>query len=195
MLRKSLDILFAVLILVCIGVAVMVLAIKNEESYSGRFLVLDGDTLLNNGQKLRLIGIDAPEFSQICENSQGSWKCGRKATNKLRRLIGKSTELVCKGNQIDKYARPLVTCFFNDIDINATMVSDGFAVAYGAYYTEERDARTEKRGIWQGTFLRPQDWRRVHYGSLSGDDIKEFVDNIWMLFSKFYTKSINNIWS
>lgn len=194
-MRRFLDILLAILLLAGICVAVIVLAVKNEENYFGRFKVLDGDTLLNNGQKLRLIGIDAPEYSQRCINSKGSWQCGRVATHTLRQLVRNSAELVCTGNQIDKYARPLVTCFSNDKDINALMVSGGFAVAYGAYYAEERDARNNKRGIWQGEFLRPQDWRRAHYGSLTGDDIKEFIANIWASCGRFYLKYISVNWS
>lgn len=195
MLRRFLDILLAVLLLMCVGFAVIVLAINNEESYSGRFKVLDGDTLLNNGQKLRLIGIDAPEYSQRCENSNGNWKCGRVATRKLREIVKDSNDLVCRGDQIDKYARPLVICFSDNKDINALMVRGGFAVAYGAYYAEEREAKSKRRGIWQGKLLRPQDWRRAHYGSLTGGDVIEFLDNIWSIFIKFYSKNISNMWS
>jgi endonuclease YncB( thermonuclease family) len=41
-------------------------------------------------------------------------------------------------------------------------VKAGWAVAYGDFEAEEQAARTEKAGIWAGTFERPQDWRRQH---------------------------------
>lgn len=186
-MRKVLDLLFAVFIMACIGVLVILLAAHNEESYSGSFQVLDGDTLLNNGQKLRLVGIDAPEYSQECENSRGSWQCGRIATQKLRKLVSNSNDLVCVGNEIDKYARPLVTCFIESKDINALMVRGGYAVAYGSYYPEEKAAKASKLGIWQGNFMRPQSWRRIHYGSINSGDIKAFFNNIWAILSKYWS--------
>lgn len=167
---------------------------NNEEHFVGTFKVIDGDTVRHEGQKLRLIGIDAPEYSQKCKGNKGVWPCGRMATRKLRSIVGRSANLICKGKEIDKYGRPLVTCFEGARDINAIMVRDGLAVAYGAYYGEEREARKNKKGIWQGQFMRPQDWRRVHYGSFSGEYIKEVLSNFWVGFSAFCKKTFSNVW-
>lgn len=186
-MRKVLDVLLTFFILSCIGVAVLLLAAHNGASYSGFFKVLDGDTLLNNGQKLRLIGIDAPESSQECEDSKGSWRCGRVSTQKLQRIVHNANNLICKGDQIDKYARPLVTCYLGDKDINALMVLGGYAVAYGAYYAEEREAKAGGVGIWQGNFMQPQKWRRIHYGSINSGDVKTFFANVWAMLSKLWS--------
>lgn len=167
-------------------VAVLFFLNNNEETYVGSFKTLDGDTLLINGQKLRLIGIDAPEYSQKCKNSKGSWRCGRAATHKLRKIVKHSDDLRCVGDRIDKYARPLVTCFDGSFDVNAIMVRDGLAVAYGAYHAEEREARAKKLGIWQGKFLRPQNWRRIHYGNIMGYDIEELIGNIWTRLVSYF---------
>jgi endonuclease YncB( thermonuclease family) len=40
------------------------------------------------------------------------------------------------------------------------MVEEGFAVAFGAYQSEEAAARSARRGIWASEFERPQEWRR-----------------------------------
>lgn len=166
-MRKFLDMMLVICVFACLGLVITFFTRHNdsglENSFSGSFKVLDGDTLLNKGQKLRLIGIDAPEYKQKCENTKGSWLCGRAASKQLRKLVRNSVGLVCKGNKIDKYDRPLVTCYIDDLDINALMVSSGYAVAYGDYKTEERAAKSKKQGVWQGRFMRPQEWRRMYY--------------------------------
>jgi hypothetical protein len=48
-------------------------------------------------------------------------------------------------------------------DINRTMVATGYAVAYRHYSTDyvsaENSARSNKRGLWAGTFERPDQYR------------------------------------
>ena len=48
-------------------------------------------------------------------------------------------------------------------DLNAWLVREGWALAYVAYSTAyapaEENARTQKRGLWQGAFVAPWDWR------------------------------------
>lgn len=36
----------------------------------------------------------------------------------------------------------------------------GHAVSYGLYRDEEEAARGDKAGLWEGDFVRPQEWRR-----------------------------------
>jgi endonuclease YncB( thermonuclease family) len=51
------------------------------------------------------------------------------------------------------------------MNLNGWMVRQGWAVAfrkYGIdYVPEEDDARTNRRGLWSGTFDMPWDWRAV----------------------------------
>ena len=44
----------------------------------GRAHVHDGDTITVTGVKIRLFGIDAPEYDQTCKMPDGTdWACGR----------------------------------------------------------------------------------------------------------------------
>lgn len=52
------------------------LDLVNSETHSGRFFVIDGDTLAKGGERFRLLGIDAPELSQTCVRGGESWPCG-----------------------------------------------------------------------------------------------------------------------
>lgn len=121
--------------------------------------VADGDTIEIGGQRIRLTGIDAPEWDQTCRTTDGAeWPCGRAATERMRELVRGAT-LSCTGEGHDRYGRLLATCRAGGADIAQTMVRDGLAIASGGYLAAEAEARRAGRGLWQGPFDRPADWR------------------------------------
>lgn len=127
--------------------------------------VVDGDTVLIAGNRVRLAGLDAPELGQACARADGTpWDCGAAARDRLGALLGRSA-VSCGFRRTDRYGRPLVTCDLPDgSDPGAVLVAEGMAVAYGAYVAEEAAARRERLGMWQGQFVRPADWRRDRAG-------------------------------
>ena len=64
----------------------------------------------------------------------------------------------------DRYGRLVAVCFADGQDINKQIVIDGFALDYRRYSRDyiaaERNVRRDKAGMWQGTFVKPWDWRR-----------------------------------
>jgi endonuclease YncB( thermonuclease family) len=132
----------------------------------GRARVLDGDSLEISGARIRLEGIDAPEWRQTCVDPKGQmWSCGQTAAQELRSYIG-GRELTCARHGVDRYNRILATCSVPDgSDVNAWIIRQGWAVASGDaghYRSEQHEAEAAKRGIWSGTFLLPREWRRQH---------------------------------
>lgn len=126
--------------------------------------VIDGDTLLLNNKKVRLMGIDAPESKQVCQTSEGrNYGCGKKATMHLQYLIDKGN-VQCDALEVDQYNRELVICKKGDMILNAHMVKDGWAVVYFnnrvSYRAEELYAQKNKRGMWDGSFQTPQAYKR-----------------------------------
>lgn len=121
--------------------------------------VLDGDSVELNGRRLRLLGIDAPEYVQTCTKAGRTWPCGRESRVALRRLVGDKT-VRCTSSGLDRYDRWLATCYVGDVNLNLRLVELGWAIAYGDYTQAERKARKARVGIWSGEFERPQDWRR-----------------------------------
>src|SRR5205823_15056174 len=109
----------------------------------------------------RLYGIDAPEFRQLCMRAGHPWRCGRAAMRALA-AITRGREVRCRPREKDRYGRTVALCFVGDMDIGAAMVRAGQAVAYGAYDSEEREARVARRGIWAGSFEQPATWRAHH---------------------------------
>ncbi len=152
-----------------VGVAMLVFALliiaklENQQAmrFLGPFSAIDGDTLLVDGERLRIEGIDAPEITQTCSLADGSmYGCGEDARGYLRGIVG-AAGWECSGTQRDRYHRLLVICRRGQDDLGALLVATGSAVADGRYFTEEAMARQAGKGVWRGDFERPSDWRRI----------------------------------
>lgn len=127
--------------------------------FSGMALAVDGDSLRLRGDRIRLLGIDAPEREQICwEVDGGEWPCGRAAYQRLSDIVA-SAETICQPEGIDRYGRTLATCTVADRDVAAVLVAEGMAVASGDYEREETSARSARSGLWRGRFVEPRKWR------------------------------------
>ncbi|GGC73287.1 thermonuclease family protein [Chelatococcus reniformis] len=135
---------------------------------SGRAYAIDGDSLRLGQRDIRLLGIDAPELHQSCDRYGERYECGRLARSELAALLARGPAN-CHGEGSDKYGRVLAVCQIGGEDVNAALVRGGAAVSYGRYEHEEQAARTARRGIWAGTFEKPEDWRRRH--PRSGADV------------------------
>ena len=52
------------------------------------------------------------------------------------------------------------------MNLNKWMVKQGYAVAYRKYskqfLIDEKYAKDNELGIWQGSFLRPEKWRKLN---------------------------------
>jgi endonuclease YncB( thermonuclease family) len=126
--------------------------------------ITDGDTLRLGNQKIRLYGIDAPEKDQPCYAKGKKWACGIAAKEELA-MLAASAPLECVQKDKDKYNRLVAVCYAGELNINREMVRRGYAVAY-KYYSrdylpDQEAARQERRGIWQGKFMEPGEWRRI----------------------------------
>ena len=126
--------------------------------------VIDGDSLLIGGERVRLKSIDAPEGRQMCEKNGSAWRCGRAASKALQELV-RGKEVICEGQELDRYDRLLAYCRVGAVDLNRTLVRQGWAVAFGdRYFSEERAAQARRVGLWQGSFQRPAAWRAQQRG-------------------------------
>lgn len=144
---------------------------------SGNATAKDGDSLVLNGTEVRLHGIDAPEYNQHCDGPQGDYPCGREAHAALKALLRGQT-ISCKSVETDRYGRAVSDCRTDKISINREMVRQGWAVAYirhsTAYVGAQREAKAARRGIWQGRFDMPEDYRartRPVTGDVGGVDM------------------------
>ena len=148
--------------------------VKSEEikEISGNAQIIDGDTIKINSKKIRLYGIDAPELKQMCKNPYltiifftftKDYPCGKISTQKLQKKINNKV-ITCKILDIDRYKRLIGECYKRNLNLNSWLVSNGYAVAYRKYskkyISNEINAKNEKKGIWQGKFEMPWEFRR-----------------------------------
>ncbi len=106
--------------------------VRSEEikEISGNAQIIDGDTIKINSKKIRLYGIDAPEFKQTCKKTYLTiGEC-------YKRNLNLNSWLVSNGHAVAyrKYSKK--------------------------YVSYEINAKNEKLGIWQGKFEMPWEYRR-----------------------------------
>ena len=82
----------------------------------------DGDTLWHGKKRVHLLGIDAPELSQMCLDGAGKpWPCGKYARDYIGRLIA-SGDVSCTIEGKDRYHNDIGVCFVGGIDLGRDLV-------------------------------------------------------------------------
>ncbi len=132
---------------------------------------VDGDTLkLENGERVRLIGIDTPEVYESTKLYRDSKKSGQdiKAIQALGKRSSGFTRDLVEGKRVrlefdvekrDKYQRLLAYVYLKDgIFVNAEIVKQGYAslmtyppnIKYVDTFKElYQEARVNNRGLWK----------------------------------------------
>ena len=101
-------------------------------SFADNLKIVDGDTIVLNGEKIRFSGIDTPELKQTCMKGDQKVFCGKLAKMLLVKKIGNKTpECIREGR--DVYKRTLAECFINGESLSAFLVRSGYAFAYRKY--------------------------------------------------------------
>ena len=145
-------------------IGILVLSLLCSSIASAKSLrVVDGDTIILNGEKIRFSGIDTPELKQTCLKDNEEVGCGMNAKMLLVKKIGNNTP-ICIGKEKDFYKRTLAECFVKGESLSKFLVRSGYAFAYRKYSTkfvkDEDFAKTNKLGMWSMTFQYPWDFRK-----------------------------------
>ena len=132
-------------------------------SFADNLKIVDGDTIVLNGEKIRFSGIDTPELKQTCMNGDQKVFCGKLAKMLLVKKIGNKTpECIREGK--DVYKRTLAECFINGESLSAFLVRSGYAFAYLKYsdkfIKDEEFAKKNKLEMWSMKFEYPWDFRK-----------------------------------
>ena len=144
--------------------------------FTGAARASDGDSLWVGTDRVRLLGLDAPELDQVCWRPNGDeWPCGRAARDRLAALLHDGN-IDCAPQGEDRFGRTLAHCAVGEVDLGAAIVSDGLAVARDDYAAEQRAARDANLGIWNGRFTDPRTWRDQGPADDPGPGI---VEQVW----------------
>ncbi|VAX08387.1 hypothetical protein MNBD_GAMMA26-557 [hydrothermal vent metagenome] len=138
------------------------------EVLEGKAEIIDGRTVVINGQQIRLLNMDAPDLDQVCytKKKQIGFRCGVVAAEKLAKLISHQT-LTCEGEKKDAEGNLWATCYVGQlpqkIDINEQAVLSGWAVYDPAqsdkYKRIQGAAHNIRQGLWRAKFVMPWEWR------------------------------------
>lgn len=168
---------FIVLFLIALAILVISLVAENQKSITGinglsnkieinpviaevaesvpqKYFVskiIDGDTIeLEDGVRVRYIGINAPEMTTKCY--------AQEATDFNRQLVeGKSVTLEKDISETDKYDRLLRYVYLDGVMVNEKLVAEGFAqvatyppdVKYASrFLAAQKQAKLDKLGLW-----------------------------------------------
>ena len=131
----------------------------------GMVRVLSGDILSMGGRNIKLFGIAAPDISQTCADASGrGYKCGHQALSWLSGWLAENV-VKCHILKEDERGVFLGVCLLGPYDIGAALVNAGWAVADDRqtkiYFPYQEQAIANKRGLWQGTFYMPWDWKKI----------------------------------
>lgn len=151
-----------------LAVVMLALSLSASSGWAANATVKDGATLQLGGVTYRLDGVDAPEFDQIClDDHADPWTCGVEARDQLTKLIG-ARGVHCEDLGADKIIprrhAGLCTVDGETISLNQLLVRQGFALnaepsAKGHFKDEETAASNDRRGLWRGCFVAPQEFR------------------------------------
>ncbi|MCU0575703.1 MAG: thermonuclease family protein [Desulfobacterota bacterium] len=118
--------------------------------------VFDGDTIcLDDGSKVRLIGVDAPEVDSPYSKLE---PFGLESKAWLASFVLKKQVRVSLGDPPkDKYGRTLAYVYVDDVLVNGRMIREGWARAYRQFHhpwrdlfiTYEREAKSKGLGMWR----------------------------------------------
>ncbi len=153
---KLAIILFA--IIACMAVLLWIILLipgeTEEKHLTGEMFVskiIDGDTVIAEGESVRLLGIDADEKGYPCYSA---------AKERIEELVlNKEVKFEADAEDMDQYGRYLRYIFLEGKNINLQLVQEGLAVA--RFYPEntkykqeiidaEKQARENKTGCkWQ----------------------------------------------
>jgi micrococcal nuclease len=165
---KVLNKIFLSFFILFLGVSCNSNSEQSQKKSDGSFAVKkisDGDTFwiyngTEKGEKIRLIGVDAPESRKTFKKEVGYY--GKEAKEYLTNLLkGKRVKLEYDVNRTDQYGRTLAYVYLQDgTFINAELVKNGYAMVMtvppNVKYADEfvklqQQARENNRGLWAVT--------------------------------------------
>jgi endonuclease YncB( thermonuclease family) len=164
----------------------LILALSASQGFAASAIVRDGGTIQLADVTYRLDGIDAPELDQMCiDEHADAWACGVEARDQLSNLIS-DREVRCEdlglGTAYKKRHIGLCTVEGESTSLNQLLVRQGFALnfepsARGRFSQDETGAKDNRRGLWKGCFVAPQEFRRGRKdGALLGESCRPDKD-------------------
>jgi endonuclease YncB( thermonuclease family) len=132
---------------------------------TGPAIAVDSTVIEISGQRIILFGVDSVMRKQPCGLDGKPWQCWAAAVHELQTLLDQGPASCETVGDPDPFGRVLARCTINGKSLNEQFIRSGFAVARPSeskdYVAAEADAKEKKLGLWQGQFMRPNEFRRA----------------------------------
>ncbi len=93
------------------------------QTIEGKARVIDGDTIVVSGVKVRLNGVDAMELGT---------EAGQQAKAAMSKIVDRQT-VTCELNGERSYDRMIGVCYANGNDVAAVLIANGYALDCARY--------------------------------------------------------------
>jgi endonuclease YncB( thermonuclease family) len=101
--------------------------------------IVDGDTVRLGAERIRLIGLDAPELHGKCREEK---RLAIRARDRLTELLATDDVEIIRSARLDKYRRTLAIIRADGVDVARVLISEGLA---RPYHGERRQSWCEVR--------------------------------------------------
>jgi endonuclease YncB( thermonuclease family) len=167
--------------------------------------VLDGDTIeLSDRTRIRLIGINAPEFARRGQPAEAFATQARTALTALLSKSGNRVGLQYGSDRQDRYGRTLAHIFLPDgTNLAQQLLIQGLAVrvafppnlwAQECYQQAENHARRHQQGLWQqlitAAHALPADSTGFHIIEVTVDRVGFSKKSVWLNFRGHFAARI-----
>jgi endonuclease YncB( thermonuclease family) len=139
-----------------------------DDTITGPGHAIGPDIIMVNKQRVILLGIDAPEQGQPCQDGNTIWTCAETAFAVLDQLV-KAGPVTCQlVGRPDPFNRRGGICTVNGKDVAGEMVSQGLALAYphdkqsALYIVQQKQAQATKAGLWKPGVVFEKPWEYRH---------------------------------
>lgn len=109
-------------------IAALLLTIVTTDAATASVRVIDGDTVVIDGETIRILNIDTPEIRHA--QCDAELRLGRVAKRRLEELLAGGEPVLTRGDHgrvIDKYGRTLAAIVVNGDDVGGILVREGIA--------------------------------------------------------------------
>ncbi len=89
--------------------------------------VVDGDTVRLGAERIRIIGLDAPELHGKCREEK---RLAARARDRLAALLDTADIEIIRSARLDKYRRTLAIIRADGVDVARVLISEGLARPY-----------------------------------------------------------------
>ena len=121
--------------------------------------VIDGDTIVLEGRKIRLLGVDTPEMARTRQGLKEECYALEAKLFLQSRLAGKKIKVKgdAKAPKRDRYGRELAWLYVEGRLINRDIIAEGYGFAVinfpnskkSMMIEAEKTARKNRRGVWK----------------------------------------------